>query len=169
MCLKSCLILEVSEPPAKWSLDAVKNLPVSDLPKLPAAIRKISIKRGNPACCLVLSITLCRSSFRFQVMPILSQQALAKSHWKNRWAIVSSSLSAQRTQRLSGCTLKCLLTSMFLVLSLSKMMSHAKNLILGVTLHFQIRRKILGTCSLEKANLYSLAAANLLSPQQKIL
>jgi hypothetical protein len=118
-----------------------------------AAIRKISMKKGKLANCLLRSIRLWISPSLTQLIPILSQHILAKEQSKKRWSIVSSRPSLQSTHKLSGCTLKCLLTNIFFVFNLSNKISHAKNLTLGVTLDLQTQRNTAGVWTSRKANL----------------
>jgi len=99
-------------------------------------MKNISKKKGSACDCLAVSNLSHIPSVFDQLIPSLFQQAVAKEHEKKRWSASSWVAEVHMTQKALGCTLKCLLTSMLFVLSLSTSMSQAKNLILGVHLDF---------------------------------
>jgi hypothetical protein len=77
MCLKSCLILEVSKPSVESCLNAIEDFPISNLPKLPGRNQKNLHEKGQARLLpgsLNHHVQVINSD---QLISSLSQQALA--------------------------------------------------------------------------------------------
>jgi hypothetical protein len=103
-----------------------------------AAVSATSVKHGTLFVDLACANLSCSCSVRSHCTPILAQQLYAKEQLKKRCSIVSCSPLLHMIHVVPSCTFRFLLSSIVLVLSLLTRISHAKNLILGIHLDFQI-------------------------------